>query len=48
MGLEKKEYFKNQQVVEKHPSDSWLKEGGAFDATTMCLYAYGTTRCRRR
>jgi hypothetical protein len=19
--------------------------GGAFDATTMCLYAYGTTRC---
>ena len=19
--------------------------GGAFDATTMCLYTYGTTRC---
>ena len=32
----------------KHPSDLWLKGGGAFDATTMCLYAYGTTRCLRR
>jgi hypothetical protein len=24
------------------------QKGGAFDATTMCLYAYGTTRCLRR
>ena len=33
----------------KHPSDfCGLKGGGAFDATTMCLYAYGTTRCLRR
>jgi len=34
-----------QRVVEKHPSDMRLKGGGAFDATTICLYAYGTTRC---